>query len=126
MAADADGKATLEWTATNSGYVTLYVRSLTAAGVRSMETYYSFHVAPDPLTVTAVTPASVLNGAVRTITITGTGLNQEDEITVTPASGPPLTATVQSVSTDHKTTTAEVNLTSAAAGPASLAIRPNA
>ena len=125
VTASADGTATVSWTPPDSGYFSMYVRSLTASGARSLETYYSFHIAPDPLTVTSVSPASVVKGGVRTITITGTGLNQEDRITVTPAGGRALTATVQSVAADHKTTTAEVDLTSAAEGKASVSVRPN-
>jgi hypothetical protein len=123
--AGADGSATVNWTPPDSGYYSLYVSSVTAAGAKSYEAYYSFHIAPDPLTVTAVAQGSVLKGGVRTITITGTGLTEYDRITVTPASGPELTATVQSVSADHKVTTAEVDLTSAAEGRASVAVRPN-
>ncbi|GHJ12486.1 hypothetical protein TPA0908_04810 [Micromonospora sp. AKA38] len=125
VAAAADGTATITWTPPDSGYHTLYVKSLTAAGVESLQTYYSFYVAPDPLTVTSVSPTSVAAGGVRTITVTGTGLRSEHQVTVTPAGGTALTATVQSVSADHRTLTAEVDLTSAAVGKASVAVRPD-
>ncbi|PSK62555.1 hypothetical protein B0E53_05536 [Micromonospora sp. MH33] len=125
VGAEADGTATITWTPPDSGYHTLYVKSLTADGVESLQTYYSFYVAPDPLTVTSVSPASVAAGGVRTITVTGSGFHQEDQVTVTPAGGSPLTATVQSVSADHRTLTADVDLTSAAAGKASVSVRPN-
>jgi hypothetical protein len=126
VTAAADGTATATWTPADAGYYTLHVHSLNSTGAKSLETYYYFYVAPDPLTVTSVSPASVIGGGVRTLTITGTGLNQEDEVTVTPAGGAALPATVQSVSADHKTTTAEVDLTSAAAGKATVSVRPNA
>ncbi|MCG5437515.1 IPT/TIG domain-containing protein [Micromonospora foliorum] len=125
VAAAADGTATITWTPPDSGNHTLYVKSLTADGVESMQTYYSFYVAPDPLTVTSVSPASVAAGGVRTITVTGSGFHQEDRVTVTPTGGAALTATVQSVSADHRTLTAEVDLTSAAAGKASVSVRPD-
>jgi hypothetical protein len=47
LAAAADGSATVTWTPTDSGCYSLFVRSLTASGVRSMDTYYSFYIAPD-------------------------------------------------------------------------------
>ncbi len=121
--AEADGTATLEWTPTRDGYYTIYVRSLTASGARSMETTYSFRVAPDPLTVTAVSPGSVPRGNVRTITITGTSLSSEHTITVTPAGGEPLPVTTTSVSEDRKRLTGEVDLTSAPAGKAAVAVQ---
>ncbi|WP_405115510.1 IPT/TIG domain-containing protein [Micromonospora sp. NBC_01405] len=124
-AAAADGTATITWTPPDSGYHTLYVRSLTTEGVESLQTSYSFYVAPDPLTVTSVSPASVAAGGVRTITVTGTGFHQEDQVTVTPTGGAALTATVRSVSADHRTLTVEVDLTSAAVGKASVSVRPN-
>jgi hypothetical protein len=125
VTAEADGSATVPWTPTESGYFSLTVRSLTASGAKSLETYYHFYVAPDPLTVTAVSPTSVAKGAVRTITITGSGLSEEYRFTVTPAGGPALTATVQSVTADRRTAVAEVDLTTAAEGKASLTVRPN-
>ncbi|WFE37316.1 IPT/TIG domain-containing protein [Micromonospora sp. WMMD998] len=125
VAAAADGTATITWTPPNSGYHTLYVTSLTADGVASLQTYYSFYVAPDPLTVMSVSPTSVAAGGVRTITLTGTGFHEEDRVTVTPAGGTALTATVRSVSADHRTLTAEVDLTSAATGKASVSVRPD-
>ncbi|MFI9640506.1 IPT/TIG domain-containing protein [Micromonospora sp. NPDC051925] len=125
VAAAADGTATITWTPPDSGYHTLYVKSRTADGVESMQTSYSFYVAPDPLTVTSVSPASVAAGGVRTITVTGTGFHQEDQVTVTPTGGAALTATVRSVSADHRTLTAEVDLTSAAVGRASVSVRPD-
>ncbi|MBM7086634.1 IPT/TIG domain-containing protein [Micromonospora humidisoli] len=125
VTAAADGTATITWTPPDSGYHTLYVRSRTADGVDSLQSLYSFYVAPDPLTVTSVSPSSVATGGVRTITLTGTGFQQEDRVTVTPTGGAALTASVRSVSPDHRTLTAEVDLTSAVAGRASVSVRPN-
>ena len=125
VAATADGSATISWTPPDAGYYTLYVKSVTADGAQSLQTYYSFSVAPDPLTVTSVSPSSVETGAVRTITITGSGLHQEDQVTVTPAGGTAIVATVRSVSADRRTLTADVDLTSAAVGKASVSIRPD-
>ncbi|HEY0530012.1 MAG TPA: IPT/TIG domain-containing protein [Actinoplanes sp.] len=125
VAAAADGTATLTWTPPDSGYYQLYLYSFTASGDKSMQTIYFFSVAPDPLTVTSVSPASVAKGGVRTITITGTGLHDSDQVTVTPAGGAAIAATVLSTSADHKTTTATVDLTSAAAGKATVAVAPD-
>ncbi|MEU0082451.1 IPT/TIG domain-containing protein [Micromonospora tulbaghiae] len=125
VAAAADGTATITWTPPDAGYHTLYVKSVTADGAQSLQTYYSFHVAPDPLTVTSVSPVSVETGGVRTITITGSGFHQEDRVTVTPAAGAALTATVRSVSADRRALTAEVDLTSAGVGKASVSVRPD-
>ncbi|MEW1588807.1 IPT/TIG domain-containing protein [Micromonospora vinacea] len=125
VAAAADGTATITWTPPDSGNHTLYLKSLTADGVESMQTYHSFYVAPDPLTVTSVSPASVAAGGVRTLTVTGSGFHQEARVTVTPKGGAALTATVRSVSADHRTLTAEVDLTSAAVGKASVSVRPD-
>lgn len=123
--AAADGSATVSWTPKESGYYSVYVRSLTASGGKSMDTNYSFYVAPDPLTVTAVTPSSVAKGGVRTLTITGSGLSQEYRTTVKTAGSSTLTATVQSVAADRKTATIEVDLTTAAEGKAAVSVREN-
>ncbi|KAB1901497.1 hypothetical protein F8279_27595 [Micromonospora sp. AMSO1212t] len=125
VAAAADGTATITWTPSDAGYHTLYVKSVTADGAESLQTYYSFYVAPDPLTVTSVSPASVETGAVRTITITGSGFHQEDQVTVTPSGGTAIVATVRSVSADRRTLTADVDLTSAGVGKASVSVRPD-
>jgi hypothetical protein len=73
-------------------------------------------------TVTAVTPATVTSGGTQTITLSGTSLYQGDTVRITPAGGAPITATVKTVSADHTILTAEVDLTSAPAGPAGIEV----
>ncbi|MET8045569.1 hypothetical protein ABZU25_32465 [Micromonospora sp. NPDC005215] len=120
LAARADGTATLAWTPENVGWYYLSVRSVTASGTRSSATQYIFEV--ESAAVTSVAPAVVPPGAVRTITLSGTGLNPKDRVQVTPAGGEPLTATVKTVSSDGTSMTVEVNLSSAPAGTASLTV----
>lgn len=80
--------------------------------------------APEPLAVTSVDPASVASGSIRTITLNGKSLDARDTVEVTPAGDSPLAATVKGVSADGTTMTAEVNLTSASPGRASVTVRP--
>ncbi|MEH1168918.1 hypothetical protein V6V47_26375 [Micromonospora sp. CPCC 205539] len=122
IAARPDGTATLSWTPPDAGQHLLTVRSVTAGGIRSSETQYYFTI--EAATVSSVAPAVVAPGAIRTITIEGTRLDPRDTVQVTPATGQPLAATVKSVSADGTTMTAEVNLATAPAGPASLSLRP--
>ncbi|MDG4806766.1 hypothetical protein O7634_08370 [Micromonospora sp. WMMD1120] len=122
IAAKADGTATLTWTPPEAGWYYLTVRSLTAGGTRSANTQYNFLV--ESATVSSVAPAVVPPGAVRTITVSGTGLHPRDGVQVNPASGDPLTATVKTVSSDGTSMTVDVNLGSAPAGPASVTLRP--
>ncbi|MEV6597097.1 hypothetical protein AB0M36_09570 [Actinoplanes sp. NPDC051346] len=73
--------------------------------------------------VTAVAPTALTAGATRSITVRGTSLHLRDTVTVTPAGKGPITATVKTVSADRTALTAEVDLTSAAAGPATIEVR---
>jgi hypothetical protein len=73
-------------------------------------------------TVTAAAPATVPNGAKRTVTVRGTALHLRDTVLLTPSGSPAVTATVKSVSADRRTMTAEVDLTSAPTGPAGLSV----
>ena len=77
-------------------------------------------------TATAVTPSSVAGGGTRTITIEGTSLHLQDTVQITPAGQPARAATVRTVSPDRRTMTVEVDLTSAAAGAATVTVRPYA
>ncbi len=77
----------------------------------------------DRFTVTAVSPASLVNGGERTITLKGTALHLQDVVQITPAGGAALTATVKSVSPDRRTSTAEIDLISAAPGTATVTVR---
>ncbi|MEV0217489.1 hypothetical protein [Micromonospora sp. NPDC050695] len=124
LAAKADGTATLAWTPQEAGRHYLTVRSVTASGTRSSGTQYIFLVEVGSATVTSVAPAVVPPGAVRAVTISGTGLHPKDRVQVTPASGEPLTATVKTVSADGTSMTVDVNLGSAPAGKASLTVYP--
>ena len=74
-------------------------------------------------TVTAVTPTTVPSGGTQVITLSGTSLYQGDTVRVTPTGGAPISATVKTVSADHTVLTAEVDLTSAPTGPATLEAR---
>lgn len=74
-------------------------------------------------TVTAVAPTTVTSGGPRLLTLTGTSLYLGDTVRVTPKGGAPITATVKTVSADHTVLTAEVNLASAPAGPATIEVR---
>ena len=76
----------------------------------------------ETFTVTSAAPASVPNGAKRTITVSGTALHLRDTVEVTPSGRPALTATVKTVSADRRTLTAEVDLTAAPTGPAGLSV----
>ncbi|WP_334631068.1 hypothetical protein [Micromonospora sp. CPCC 205539] len=125
MAAGPDGDATLTWTPPGGGTYVLTVRSVTAGGTRSMTTQYGFVVEADVVRVTSVSPAIVAPGAVRTITIKGTRLDTRDTVQVAPATGQPLATTVKAVSADGTTMTAEIDLTTAPAGPATLTLHPH-
>ncbi len=74
-------------------------------------------------TVTRVLPTAVVTGARQVVTIHGTSLHARDTVHVTPAGQTALTATVRSVSADRTTMTAEVDLTSAPAGPAGVTVQ---
>ncbi|GIE87285.1 hypothetical protein [Actinoplanes regularis] len=121
----SDGTATVTWTPTTSGYFNLHATSKTASGVRSSETYYSFYIEADPVTVTSVSPSTVQTGGVRTITITGSGFNTGNYVYVYPSDGSYANGTITGVSADRLTLTATVDLTGAAAGPASVAVQPD-
>ncbi|MEU7757248.1 hypothetical protein [Micromonospora sp. NPDC049171] len=120
LAARADGTATLAWTPPDVGWYYLTVRSVTASGGYSLGTTYSFGV--ESAVVDYVTPAVVEPGAVRTITLRGSGLHPKDRVQVTPAGGEPLTATVKTVESEGSSMSVEVDLSLAAAGTASLTL----
>ncbi|MBB2944948.1 hypothetical protein FB565_004681 [Actinoplanes lutulentus] len=121
--AKADGTATITVTPSVARTHELVVRSFVGeAG--SEETWYVFKVAPAAVKVTAAGPASVTTGGVRTITVKGSNLLRKDVLQVTPAGGKAITATIKSVSADGTTAVADVNLTGAPAGVASVTLRP--
>ncbi|MFE0591329.1 hypothetical protein [Micromonospora echinospora] len=66
MVAQPDGTATLTWTPTGAGKHRLTVRSITAAGTRSMSTQYTFTVEAGANRVTSTAPAPLPTGGVRT------------------------------------------------------------
>jgi len=72
---------------------------------------------------TAVTPAALTADGTRSITIRGTSLNLGDTVRIIPAGGAPITATVDTVSADRTVLTANVDLTAAPGGPATVEIR---
>jgi hypothetical protein len=72
---------------------------------------------------TAVSPATLVNGAKRTFTVSGSTLHLEDTVQVSVAGGPAITATVTSVSADRAALTVEVDLTSQPAGSATVTVR---
>jgi len=74
-------------------------------------------------TATAVTPAALTAGGTRSITIRGTSLHLGDTVRIIPAGGAPVTATVDTVSPDRTVLTADVDLTAAPGGPATVEIR---
>ncbi|GAA0562631.1 hypothetical protein GCM10010172_52330 [Paractinoplanes ferrugineus] len=119
------GTAEVTWTPTTSGYFNLHVTSRTAAGARSSETYYSFYVEADPVTVTSVSPSTVETGGVRTLHITGSGFNTGNYVAVHTADGNYLSGTITGVSADRRTLTATVDLTYAVTGPASVDVQPD-
>jgi hypothetical protein len=121
----ANGTASVAWTPETSGYFYLHVTSQTAGGATSTETTYSFYIAADPVTVTSVSPTRVAAGGVRTITIAGSGFNKGNYVMVWMSDGSYAYGTITSVSADRRTLTAEVDLTSAATGPASVAVQPD-
>lgn len=121
----ADGTATVTWTPQTPGNYLMYVTSQTASGTSSVQTYYNFTIQADPVTVTAVSPATVQKGGVRTLTITGSGFNPANYVTVWTSNGSYFDGTVTGVSADHTTLTATVDLTSAATGPASVTVQPD-
>ena len=122
----ADGTATTAtWTPPISGYYNLHVTSQTATGAGSSETYYSFFVAADPVTVTSVAPTSVATGGVRTLTITGSGFSTGNYVTVHTSDGGYASGIITGVSADRRTLTATVDLTSAATGPAAVDVQPD-
>ncbi|HEX8346245.1 MAG TPA: hypothetical protein VF657_16120, partial [Actinoplanes sp.] len=72
---------------------------------------------------TGLSPATLTSGGKRTLTVRGSTLHLKDTVQVAVAGRPAVTATVKSVSTDRSTLTAEVDLTSAPAGRATVTIR---
>ena len=77
-------------------------------------------------TVTAVAPAAVAHGGLRTITVRGTSLHLEDTVRITQEGQAARTATVKTVTPDRRTMTAQVDLTSAPPGPATVTVQPYA
>ncbi|WP_127498981.1 hypothetical protein [Actinoplanes solisilvae] len=122
----ADGTATTApWTPETSGSYSLHVTSVTSNGTRSSETYYDFTVAADPVTVTSVSPGTVMPGGVRTLTVTGSGFQKANYTAVHTSDGSYVSGTITAISADRKTLTAEYDLTGAATGPASLDVQPD-
>lgn len=121
----ADGTATVTWTPQNPGYYLMYVTSQTAGGATSGQTYYSFTIQADPVTVVSVSPATVQTGGVRTITVTGSGFNPANYVTVWTSDGNYFDGTVTGVSADRTILTATVDLTAAATGPAAVSVQPD-
>jgi hypothetical protein len=121
----ADGTAAVTWTPTTSGYFNMHATSRTADGARSSETYYSFYIEADPVTVTSVSPGTVETGGERTLTITGSGFNTGNYVYVYPSDGGYANATITAVSADRRTLTVTVDLTGAATGPASVGVQPD-
>ncbi|GAA2475552.1 hypothetical protein [Winogradskya humida] len=120
----ADGTATTApWTPETSGSYSLHVTSKTSNGTRSSETYYSFTVAADPVTVTSVSPGTVTPGGVRTLTVTGSGFQKANYTAVHTSDGSYVSGTITGISADRKTLTAEYDLTGAALGAASLDVQ---
>ncbi|MEV0328085.1 hypothetical protein AB0H63_16800 [Micromonospora echinospora] len=66
IAAQPDGTATLTWTPTGAGTNRLAVRSVTAAGTRSMSTQYTFTIGAGANRVTSTAPTPLPRGGVRT------------------------------------------------------------
>jgi hypothetical protein len=87
--------------------------------------FYSFLVVADPVTVTSVSPTTVMTGGERTITITGSAFNTGNYVTVYLSDGGYRSGTITGVSSDRRTLTATVDLTSAATGPAAVAVQPD-
>jgi hypothetical protein len=121
----ADGTARVSWTPPTSGYFYLQVISKTANGTSSTETHYNFFIAADPVTVTSVSPTMVTKGGPRTITVTGSGFNIGNIVYVYLSDGGYVNGTITGVSSDRRTLTATVDLTSAATGPAAVAVQPD-
>ncbi|MFF5082095.1 hypothetical protein ACFY36_34030 [Actinoplanes sp. NPDC000266] len=120
-----DGKATTPaWTPATTGRHLINVRGYDAKGYASSIASYFFDVAPAAVTVTAVAPASVAAGGLRTLTLTGAQLRAKDVVEVTPAGGKTIIGTVLSTALDGKRTTVDVNLAGAALGKATITIRP--
>ncbi|MBM0233559.1 hypothetical protein JNW91_17880 [Micromonospora sp. STR1_7] len=119
-----DGTATLTWTPPADGAYRLNVRRVKTEGFPSAIMYYRFAVTTAVTTVTSATPVAVPSGDLRTITVNGTWLHPQDKVQVTPVGGSPITAWVRTVSADRTTLTAEVDLSLAPVGPASLTLHP--
>lgn len=121
----SDGTAEVAWTPSTSGYYYLHAISKNADGARSSETYYSFFVAADPVTVASVSPRTVATGGVRTFTVTGSGFNTGNYVAVHLSDGAYLAGTITGVAADRRTLTATVDLSTAVTGPASLEVQPD-
>jgi len=117
-----DGTATVAYTPATAGDQHVAVRSVTADGASSLSTGYRFTIDADLGTISSVTPATAPAGGVRKVTIRGAGLHPRDTIQVTPAKGEPVTVKV-TVASGTKTLIGEVDLSSAATGPATLTLR---
>ncbi|MBG6101252.1 MULTISPECIES: hypothetical protein [Micromonospora] len=123
--ARADGTAQVTWTPTAEGAHRLRVFRIKA------DTHWSrtfkdhlFAVANAVTTVASVAPGTVPSGDLRTITIDGTQLHQDDKVEVTPYRTVPIRAWVKTVSADRRTLTVEVDLSHALLGPATLTLHP--
>ena len=123
--ARADGTAQVTWTPTAEGAHRLRVFRIKA------DTHWSrtfkdhlFAVANAVTTVASVAPGTVPSGDLRTITIHGTQLHQDDKVEVSPYRTVPIRAWVKTVSPDRRTLTAEVDLSHAVLGPATLTLHP--
>ncbi|MEU7975847.1 hypothetical protein AB0B48_27810 [Micromonospora sp. NPDC049089] len=123
--ARADRTAQVTWTPTAEGAHRLRVIRLRADGVWS-RTFkdHRFAVANAVTTVASVAPGTVPSGDLRTITIHGTQLHQDDKVEVSPYRTVPIRAWVKRVSADRRTLTAEVDLSGAVLGPATLTLHP--
>ncbi len=82
---------------------------------------WTIRCGPEPVSVTAVTPATATNGGKATVTVTGTALHMDDKVRIT-RSGSTLEAVTTAVSADRKTLTAVLDLAGAAAGSWSLSV----
>ncbi|MGW5561221.1 hypothetical protein ACWER9_28875 [Micromonospora sp. NPDC003944] len=123
--ARADGTAQVTWTPTAEGAHRLRVLRLRADGIWS-RTFkdHRFAVANAVTTVASVAPGTVPAGGLRTITIHGTYLHQDDRVEVSPYRTVPIRAWVKTVSADRRALTVEVDLSQAVLGPATLTLHP--
>ncbi|MBM0277111.1 hypothetical protein [Micromonospora tarensis] len=122
--ARADRTAVLTWTPTAEGGYHLKVRRVREEGFPSAIMDYRFAVATGATTVTSAAPGTVPAGDLRTITVRGTLLHPQDKVEVTPVNKLPIRAWVKTVSADRTTLTAEVDLSLAPTGPASVTLYP--